>query len=119
MALNTRNFDHQQAYNLDNVVIDATYSQVERAKVDLAEVREVVRFSYTKEKQVTVEKYNNISVVRDVQIMDMPDGLTAQGVLLCGERVSREVMNKESVAIIYPKAINKAGNFNQFTLKQA
>jgi len=117
MALNTRGFDHKNAYKKSNIVIDANYSQVERAKIEPDNITSIIRFSYAENSQIIVEKFDQILVEHNVTTKNFDLVDSEQGLLFFGRRISREVMNKDSVAIIYPKAINKLGHFNQFTLK--
>ncbi|AAW87714.1 hypothetical protein VF_A0644 [Aliivibrio fischeri ES114] len=118
MALNTHNFDHKKAYGYDNIVMDADYSQVDRANIEnLNNITAMVRFSYTENRQITIEKFENITVIESITTKDFDFKDAAKGVLFLGERISIEIVNKDSAAILYPKAFNKLGHFNQFTLK--
>ncbi|MGL1053846.1 hypothetical protein [Vibrio vulnificus] len=119
MVLNTRGFDHKKAYGYDRIIMDASNSQIERAKVgDPKSVISVVRFSYAPNEQVIIEKFQNISVQDTItKNFDFQDD--EEGILFFGDCISTETVNKDSAAILYPKAFNKLGNFNQFTLKWA
>ncbi|TFH89281.1 hypothetical protein [Vibrio ouci] len=120
MVLNTRGFNHKEAYGDKRVVMDADYSQVKRANIqNLADVTLIVRFSYTEHGQVAIEKYDNISVKEHETTKDFDLNDADKGVLFLGDLTSLEIVNKDSAAILYPKAFNKLGHFNQFTLKWA
>ncbi|QUM76752.1 hypothetical protein HWV00_11195 [Moritella sp. 24] len=120
MALNTRDFNHKKAYGYDRIIMDADYSQVERAKVnDLKGVTSMVRFGYTENGQVSIETFKNIKVKEDITTKNFNFEDAETGVLFFGDSVSVEVVNKTSAAILFPKAFNKLGHFNQFTLKWA
>lgn len=121
MALNTRGFNHRTAYGYENAVMDADFNQLDRAKVAYNKVNEIVRFSYDEKMYVVVESFNNIGSI-DISVQDyhyQEQSPKVEGILFTGELVSKETMLKSSVAILYPKAINKRGHFNQFTLKMA
>ncbi len=62
MALNTRGYDHKRAYGLDNIIMDANLNQVSRAKVDIDSVNSMIRFSYTSNKKVNIEIFEDIIV---------------------------------------------------------
>ena len=118
MALNTRNFDHKKAYGYDNIVMDSDYSQVDRANIEnINNVTSMVRFSYTENRKIAIEKFENITVIEPITTKDFDFKDAAKGVLFLGDRISIEIVNKDSAAILYPKAFNKLGHFNQFTLK--
>ncbi|CAH0529944.1 hypothetical protein [Vibrio hippocampi] len=118
MALNTRYFDHKKAYGYDRIIIDANYAQVQRANIEcLDSITTMVRFSYTEDKQVLIETFDNIQVLKDITTKDYDFEDAELGVLLLGDLITTETVNKSSAAILFPKAFNKLGNFNQFTLK--
>ncbi|WP_210454715.1 hypothetical protein [Vibrio crassostreae] len=119
MVLNTRNFDHKKAYGYDRIIMDANNSQVERANIeDPKSIISIVRFSYSQNKQVIIEKFENISA-KDIITKNFDYQDDKEGILFFGDCISTETVNKDSAAILYPKAFNKLGNFNQFTLKWA
>ena len=120
MALNTRYFDHEKAYGYENIIMDANYAQVQRANIDnLDSITAMVRFSYTQTQQILIETFNNIEVMKDITTKNYDYEDAEKGVLFLGNIVSTETVNKSSAAILYPKAFNKLGHFNQFTLKFA
>ncbi|MGF1800144.1 hypothetical protein L4D11_05610 [Vibrio gigantis] len=120
MALNTRYFDHEKAYGYKNIIIDANYAQVQRANIEnLDSITTMVRFSYSQTQQVLIETFDNIEVIKDITTKNYDYEEAEQGVLFLGNLVSFETVNKSSAAILYPKAFNKLGHFNQFTLKFA
>lgn len=119
MGLNTRNFDHKKAYGYDRIIMDANNSQVERENIeDPKSIISIVRFSYSKIKQVIIEKFENVNM-KDITTKNFDYQDHKEGILFFGFCISTETVSKDSAAILYPKVFNKLGNFNQFTLKWA
>ena len=116
MAQNTKNYDHKRAYGLDNIVMDANYNQVERAKVDINNVSSMIRFSYTESKEVVIESFEEITV-KQVTTKNFAYSDDAPGVLFLGKLSSSKVVSKKMAAEFYPDVFNKLVHFKQFTIK--
>lgn len=117
MSLNTRNYKHKKAYGRDDIIMDANYTQIERSKVDLKSVDNMIRFSYTKEKAVLIEIFNEIKVIENIMTKDFQYKEHSLGVLFTGAVSSSNTVTKKEAALLYPNAFNKLGHFKQFTVK--
>lgn len=115
LALNVKNYDHKRAYGLDNIIIDANYDQLKRGKIDIRNVGSMVRFCYTKNKSVLIEKFDNVTVKEGITTKDYSYKDHSPGVLFIGHSSSSEIVSKTEAANSYPKVFNKLGHFNQFT----
>ena len=117
MLLNTRNYKHEKAYGRDDIIMDANYAQIERSKVDLKSVVDMIRFSYTKEKAVLIETYDNVKIIENIMTKDFHYKEHSLGVLFTGVVSSSKTVTKQEAASLYPSAFNKLGHFKQFTIK--
>ena len=117
MSLNTRNYRHKEAYGRDDIIMDANYSQIERSKVDIGSVRSMVRFSYTNDRAILIEKFNDVQVIENIMTKDFQYNEHSLGVLFIGIVSSSKIVTKKDAALCYPNAFNKLGHFKQFTIK--
>ena len=117
ISLNTRNYQHQKAYGRDDIIMDANYSQIERSKIDIKSVSNMLRFSYTKEKAVLVEIFDKVKVIENIMTKDFDYKEHSLGVLFTGAVSSSKTVTKKEAALLYPNAFNKLGHFKQFTVK--